>query len=214
MKYRRKKINYYLRKYFKKSKYFIDSGYIHRETVMPFDDTNFTDEYQNEVYEYAKRHVDESNYDKIIDLGCGSGYKLIKYFEDKYTIGFEVQSTLEFLIKKYPSRDWRSIKSFDIEYICDVLICADVIEHVSDPVAFIEELISNFDFKCLLMSTPVRKKITDAGVYGPPLNEAHYREWTFEEFNKLMAQYFIINDHFISNDEQGTQAVWCTKLAL
>ena len=85
---------------YKNDKYFIKPEYIIRENFIHYDDTGNTDGFQDDVYNYAKTLVNEYNLITIGDIGCGSGYKLIKYFGDKTkykTIGLEIEPTLSFL---------------------------------------------------------------------------------------------------------------------
>ena len=70
----------------------------------------------------------------IIDLGCGSGYKLINKLGNFDTIGIEVEPAYSWLKKKYPERKWLlfdSVNSSELE--AGLVICSDVIEHIPDP---------------------------------------------------------------------------------
>lgn len=80
-----------------------------------------------------------------------------------------------------------------------MIICSDVIEHLVDPdilLSFLEK--SNFKF--LILSTPERDSVQmkQRGLLwdGPPVNEAHVREWNFEEFEQYISYKFKIIDHF------------------
>ena len=64
-------------------KYFIKENYTHREKVRYHDDTKKsynTDKWQKEVYLLAKQYAEYSNFNTVLDIGTGSGFKLIKYF--------------------------------------------------------------------------------------------------------------------------------------
>ena len=63
--------------------YCIDENYISRRQNSHHDDTKFKDEYQNEVYSTARFYLDLVLGKNILDIGCGSGYKLLKFFKDK-----------------------------------------------------------------------------------------------------------------------------------
>lgn len=179
--------------------YGIDKNYIINPNPTHYDDTLGTDGYQNEVYEYCKKLLDDNNFSKVIDFGCGSGYKLIKYFNDKETIGIETEPCLSFLKNKYPNKVW--IDSGDSErsfgnFIdsCDILICADVIEHVINPDELMKHL-KKFNFKYLVISTPDKFILKDLpgfkhSMRGPPSNTGHVREWTFQEFDNFLHNYF------------------------
>jgi SAM-dependent methyltransferase len=79
--------------------YFIHDGYRIRGDALFFDDTPYKDEFQRPVYEYARQIADERGYKKILDLGCGSGFKLLKYFSDFHTVGVDLEPTVKWLRK-------------------------------------------------------------------------------------------------------------------
>ena len=55
----------------------IKAGYHHAVTAESFDATGSTDEFQRSVYELAGSFARQLNNPSIIDVGCGSGYKLV-----------------------------------------------------------------------------------------------------------------------------------------
>jgi len=205
---------YYLFKigfsYLSKPKYGIKRGYIHRKNVVDFDDTSLKDEYQKEVYEYCASLYKTKNLKGVIDIGCGSGYKLIKNFENEPKAGVELK--IEYLKKTYPKETWfefadKSWKNFET----DLLICSDVIEHVPNPDVFLIELASLTHINYWVFSTPDRSLDNSPWKYGPPNNEAHFREWSFDEFGLYMSNFFEVLEHKITNKEQRTQMVVCKK---
>jgi SAM-dependent methyltransferase len=201
--------------------FFIKKEYIARNCYTHFDDSGLKDEYQNDVYATAYELASKNQYRNIADVGCGSGYKLLKYFGHCNIVGFEIQPTLNFLRHTYPFYAW-FLSDFSCQPIYnnfDIIICADVIEHIVNP----DELlnwINEFDFKYFVISTPDRDQLihvwTD-NVYGPqtqsgpPVNIAHVREWSFNEFEKYIGQYFEIVDHFHCQNEFYGQIIVATK---
>jgi SAM-dependent methyltransferase len=159
------------------------------------------------------------NLSSIIDIGCGSGYKLVTYLGDYETIGIEIPEVHEWLTQKYPNRKWL-VSDFTMgkTLSADVIICADVIEHLIDPddlIAFIKDI----SFKYLIISTPSRNLLYRLWNWrlllkchwrrryiGPPENPSHIREWSFKEFNKYMSMHFCILRHIIVYE---TQIVIC-----
>lgn len=186
--------------------YFIREDYISRLHNKYFDDTSNTDGWQKEVYEFAKKVCLENNYSKIIDIGTGSGFKLLKHFSDMDTIGIDLPQTVEWLREKYPERKW--IDKFDPILGYDLVISSDVIEHIPDPDILLD-LIEACKPKLIVLSTPDRDLVKPGknGILGPPKNRAHVREWSMTEFYNYINSRFDVLDHFISNKKQGTQTL-------
>ena len=192
---------------FNRSKYQIKRGYIHRNEVQFFDDTNLKDEWQNEVYVYAKQYCNTFKLNNVLDFGCGSGFKLMKYFHDVETIGVDLSPTVLYLQKKYPKKKWHSTDTISISKIeSELIICSDVIEHVANPQNLIEAFLQVPNLKFLVISTPDRN-LVPGKKFGPPQNPCHYREWSFEEFEKFIAEKFDVIEHVHSNFSQWTQMI-------
>jgi 2-polyprenyl-3-methyl-5-hydroxy-6-metoxy-1,4-benzoquinol methylase len=169
-------------------KYCIKTGYKtnDREYELDLTQQGHKDgiEAQQFVFEEAKRIVVEKGYNKILDVGTGSAIKLMEYFNDKDTLGIEVKPNYESLLEKYPNRRWMYADySRPLGEQFDVVICADVIEHVMEP-DIIMKWISDIDAKCVIFSTPDRGLLPAwfDSWNGPPYNGGHVREWTAEEF--------------------------------
>ena len=44
---------------------------------------------------------------KVVDIGCGSGYKLVNYISGEFeTIGVETEPAISHLRKSYPNEVW------------------------------------------------------------------------------------------------------------
>lgn len=171
--------------------YCIKPSYAERENVPHFDDTPFKDEFQDEVYEFASKLAKPGMV--IMDYGCGSGFKLIKWFENFCTIGFEVEPTLTWLEEKYPARHWMQAESLFLQRgdFDSLMVCSDVIEHVDDPDQFLQQIISLKPGK-LVISTPDRDQLGLNTEDGPPRNRHHVREWNHEEFVEYISQRFVV----------------------
>lgn len=185
--------------------YCISSPYRVNAHPKHYVDLNEKDRWQDEVYQYAHTQMTSSQSSSIVDVGCGSGYKLMKYFRAFETVGYETEPCLSFLRRTYPDRTWvasgESEKSFPVQQItqCDIVICSDVIEHIVDPDSLIRFLLS-LEWKWLILSTPDREVLRGMKQYGekawtgPPVNPAHVREWTFQEFSTYLSKHFEIVD--------------------
>jgi Methyltransferase domain len=182
-------------------------GYRHRDKPIYFDDTQSKDEWQREVYQRAKALFVSEGLTSICDVGCGSAYKLMQHFADADTLGLDLPPTVAFLEKKYPGRRWQSVPFTDRSLSkYDMVICADVIEHVDDPdelMAFLKHLARRY----LVISTPAREKYEGRYYYGPPSNPAHLREWTFDEFGRYAGSTLNVIEHCMTNVPQQTQMV-------
>ena len=159
-------------------KYCIDHNYISRTEFKECHQMSCLDECQNEVYQVADSILKKNNYMTVLDIGCGSAFKLIKFFKHQQFVGLEIDPNLSFLKEKYPFYDFRkSDFTHPMTESFDLIICSDVIEHLLDP----DELlffIKNISFKHLVISTPERTVLNEMlkrrGVaiqdLGPPFN--------------------------------------------
>jgi len=200
-----------------KKNYCIQPDYIIRPKPQHYNDTKEEDKYQKEVYLYANTIMKKLNYKTIIDVGCGSGYKLIKYLGEYETLGIDVEPCYSMLLNKYPDRKWllsgekeRTFNNEPILYNPDLVICSDVIEHIIDPDELIKYLLS-LKAKHYIVSTPCRQVFCDSKRHwsakwnGPPTNRAHVREWTMNELKQYLGQYFNILESAYCEKQIGCQ---------
>lgn len=195
-------------------RYCIAARYGHRVSACDFDDTANRDEWQPEVYRYARGIALDRGVRRVCDVGCGSGFKLVEYLGEFETIGFDVPVTVDFLRQKYPERRWQVADlTTEPSLTSDLVICADVIEHVPDPDLLVR-FIKRMQPWLVVFSTPARELLYRSGglrlrhhlnSLGPPLNRAHVREWSFAEFGEYIARDFVPLTHFVSDPEHGTQ---------
>lgn len=182
-------------------------NYISNNNPSHHNDIDYKDEGQKEVYEFCKKIMDDNNLKSVIDVGCGSGYKLMKYLNNFNTIGIETEPCYSYLKKTYPNSIWllsgeeeKSFINYKNDINPDVIICADVIEHIVDPDILLDYLIS-FNAKYYIISTPCRDILCynpkfanhyNVSLNGPPLNTCHVREWTMNEFKEYISEKFTI----------------------
>jgi hypothetical protein len=192
-------------------KFCIKKGYHHANTVLDFDDTSNADEWQKEVYLFARDILAHNNYHSVIDVGCGSAYKLVHYLGAYKTAGIEIGTTFTWLKHNYPQHEWLRFEDVDPSALqADLVICSDVIEHIENPDSLIT-FISEIQFRKIIFSTPERNGVAGKNDYGPPENAAHYREWNAEEFKNYIAGYFVIEEQRIFNSRSVTQVLVCKK---
>jgi hypothetical protein len=185
--------------------YFIHEGYCHRSVPQYMDDTVYS--WQEEVYGFAREIADKHHLKSVMDVGCGSAAKLLKYFGNDKTIGLDVEQTCSKLRKRYPNREW-GIADFSAEIVpkADLVIASDVIEHLVDPDMLLK-FILRASPQYAILSTPDRNLLRHGTFNGPPHNPAHLREWNMPELHTYLSQFLEIDEHFISYAAQATQCV-------
>ena len=199
--------------------YCIYDGYVSREEFVTCEQTTHTDQFQDEVYEAARKLCVEKGYKTILDIGCGSAFKLIKYFRDKKFVGLDLEPNLSFIKDKYPLYDFRK-SDFDVPPTesFDLIICSDVIEHLLEPDDLLK-FINQIDFKHLVLSPPERNTIQrlqrsfgwDVKTDGPPHNLMHIREWSFDELREYLSQWFNIESQSMTPKQIECQIIVATQ---
>lgn len=192
----------------------IIKGYRPRYENKHYIDLNEKDKYQKEVYVYVNEIMKKYNLKKVIDVGCGSGYKLVKYLGEYETIGFETEPCYSFLQNKYPNKKWVKSGEKEESFVeikdknCDIIMASDVIEHIRNPDELIK-FMKNFNTKYFLFSTPARDILVKNFKHrplGPPGNNCHVREWTFDEFKMYLSKHFNVIDSKLG--EKQIQCQW------
>jgi SAM-dependent methyltransferase len=205
-------LNGLIRSLYQSSRFGIRRGYIHRSSVEPHDDRGLEDTFQKEVYQKAASLMRHHQWDTVLDIGCGSGFKLAHYLGQYKATGVDYPPAIEQSRLDYPDLTWINADDFVPEHQSAALIlCADVIEHVRDPDALMKSLLSVRNWKCIMISTPERNRRRGRWHFGPPPNPAHYREWSMPEFNKFISAYCPVNTIEIINTQQHTQLVICMR---
>jgi len=165
---------------------------------------------QIEAYFLAlNKYIDENA--KILDVGFGLGYGLnILSIKSLEVNGVDVDvKVLNYctntLIGKNPRL--KILKIFDgynlqfSDDTFDVVTCVDVIEHVEDYNRLIKEML-RVSRKGVFLSTPNRRpEYTNKD--GSPKNYWHLREWSFEEFDKIIKKFGQVEWNFINGSYEG-----------
>lgn len=157
--------------------------------------------YQDPVYRWAARTIRAGRHGlgpnpSVVDIGTGSGHKLVRHIAPLTDdlVGVDQPSGISIASRTFPDRTWIS---GDLgadgmwtqlgSYSPDLVICADVIEHVVDPWELLTRLRGLAGpHGLILISTPDRSRLDDVDPLGPPRNPRHVREWSFEEFELLL----------------------------
>ncbi len=192
----------------------IDPRYSARNAYNHYDDQECEDEWQLEVYLHALGLMVRNNFNKVVDIGCGSGFKLKTYLSQYDTTGYELPENVSILKQKYPDHKWKTSNFVSHNsFTTDVVICSDVIEHLVNPDQLLT-FIQNQSFEYLVLSTPERDLVycdDDPAKFGPPKNMTHQREWNFQEFYNYVSRFFDVVDHRVTNLEQATQMMICKQ---
>jgi SAM-dependent methyltransferase len=198
------------------TRYCIADGYQTRPEPLHHDDTGLSDEYQREVYEYAREVMRAGGLRTVLDIGCGSGHKLLQYLGEYETTGTELEPCLSWLSRTHPQRRWlNAAASEENPAGYDLIVCSDVIEHLLDPDALLAR-IRAIPSRFVLFSTPDRQVLASdarwsAPLDGPPLNPCHVREWTFEEFQQYLKGHFRLVHSAHARDQLECQYHLCAR---
>lgn len=153
--------------------------------------------FQDQVYRWAARLVRSGEVGStVVDIGCGSGHKLVRHVApvtDRW-LGVDQPSGIATATATFPDGRWLAVDlatddawaELDAQHP-DLVLCADVIEHLTDPHLLLARLraLAGPDGRVLL-STPDRARLDDASPLGPPRNPRHIREWSRDEMELLL----------------------------
>lgn len=151
--------------------------------------------YQEPVYRAARRLVKKRGLQTVLDVGTGSGVKLERYLMDAAdrVVGLDQGSAIEIARERCDGITWidgdlmdsSTWEQLDLEP--DLIVCADVVEHVEDPVRLLRGIRRTLKPGArLLVSTPDRLRFDRPDQLGPPGNPRHVREWTTDEFELFL----------------------------
>lgn len=183
------------------SRFFLPEGYMENPEPLYFHDTDDVT-WQPDVYKLAGELAVSRSCESIIDIGCGSARKSLDLGLE--VIGIDSGPNLP------SSRQGAVFIEHDLEtglgvleYLNGVVVCADVVEHLRDPLPLLSGLRSLADRSpALLISTPDRDLVRGPDDLGPPRNPCHVREWNKREFAQLLGSVGIQAEitHTIDND--------------
>lgn len=150
----------------------------------------------NSVFELYKR----TGAKYIVDIGCGDGSKLLFLSKLDDNISFiliDHEYIIENVVAKIDKANY--IKSnFELEMpevdddiLSDsIVVCSDVVEHLLIPDLLLEYLsYCSSKAKGVVISTPDRVQERGLLDFGPPANPFHIREWSLDEFTRLLLEF-------------------------
>jgi SAM-dependent methyltransferase len=150
--------------------------------------------YQHHVYRWATKLILRNNLTSVLDIGCGPGTKLARLIRPicQDTLGVDLETTITVARELHPDLLFEPI---DLDHpgalgdrAFDLIICADVIEHLADARVLLENIRSacHTDSRVLL-STPDRDRTRGRSCMESTKKE-HVREWTLSEFSVFLSQ--------------------------
>ena len=186
------------------TKYCIHSAYIgnpnpahnRKEDAAPYWNDlriKLSDRHQWSVYRRARKLADQLKLKRVLDVGCGCATKLAKLFGTNFdTVGVDVEEAIQVCKRLdrpgyYQTIDLSKENANESPLFSepfDLIICADVIEHLEDPDILMRFIHRNSkpDSR-IVLSTPER--IAFAGSDSlRPINKEHIREWSLEELRE------------------------------
>jgi len=177
-------------------RFFIKEGYKVRDNPEPFIDLVPNITHQPDVYPFAGYLAHKFGCEYAIDFGCGTASKLVKLSPPFKIIGIDIGDNIRFCRLNYPMHTWIECDlenpetlNFPEEVLKKaILICADVIEHLRNPLPLLRKLKDFLDFSpvCIL-TTPERDLVRGQDHFGPPPNPCHVREWNMAELEELLS---------------------------
>lgn len=165
---------------------------------------------QIEAYFLAlNQYVEEGA--SVLDVGFGLGYGVnILAIKARRVCGVDVddkalQHCRETVVGRNPRLD--RLELYDgcrlpfanAEF--DVITCVDVLEHVEDYHAFLDEML-RVCRKGVFISTPNRRP-ENMDSTGAPKNYWHLREWCFEELDPILRAHGNVDWHFLNGPFRG-----------
>lgn len=192
--------------------HYLPEGYTPRAEHSHFLDVPTGIVYQPHVYELAVFLARRVGAKRIIDIGCGSGAKLLCIRNEFEILGVDCAATIPLFRQTLSSARWiecdldQSDPTIPEELLRDaVVICADVIEHLRNPERLARYLADVSEVApFVLVSTPDRDRVRGWLDCGPPANRSHVMEWGAGEFLRFLRQSGfsgqVLHGHSINTD--------------
>jgi cyclopropane fatty-acyl-phospholipid synthase-like methyltransferase len=201
--------------------YCIKPGYrINTKPAAYLDTLEDSRTYQLDVYRFAVEVAQSHGTKSVLDIGCGLGTKLQELLAPVVgrSVGVDCEQSIEQCQQLHPAGEWRcddiEAPRADLGDPFDLIVSADVIEHLIDPDKLLAYVRRNATAQTLvILSTPERDLRRGSDSMGPPGNRAHVREWNQAEFAEyLRSRGFRILVHRIMDLRAGMrtcQTVLC-----
>lgn len=185
-----------------RERYFLRPDYVPNAVKTAAPDADYWNErrievsrlFQHSVYTYARQLLKARHSRRILDIGCGTGRKAARLLipHATYYRGIDQAQAIEYCKKTITASNAEFLVD-DLEAPqrrdggpYDVIICADVIEHLANPRGLLDLAHETLaDDGLFIVSTPERDVLHGRGMTSSP-NPEHVREWNREEFRRLL----------------------------
>jgi SAM-dependent methyltransferase len=161
-------------------------------------------QYQFSVYRKAREIAEIHRLKTILDVGCGVATKLEIFFKAFEVFGVDQEASIRRCLElnrqgTFIAEDIQSSQHRLHKHLrrADLIICSDVIEHVSHPESLLDYIKTFADQQTwIIISTPERDSLCGKNAIRPH-NPFHIREWSFGEFaDFLSSSGFTIMEHY------------------
>lgn len=169
---------------------------------------HLSNRYQYGVYRLARKLAENIAARTVLDLGCGPATKLNQFFDERFhLIGVDTDEAVALCRRLHQRGDYVSLDLDDptvsIERLParpDLVICADVIEHVERPDVLLRLCRKMAETGApIVLSTPCRHRLMGPAARRPS-NPEHVREWSQEELRRCVEGYGLaVTDQQVMN---------------
>jgi SAM-dependent methyltransferase len=171
-----------------------------------------TARYQAHVYRWAAQIADRRGCKRVLDAGCGVGVKLdaVLAAPGRELWGVDQPSAVELARRHAPgARYWGADLESDAMGsggpggLFDLVVCADVVEHLEDPAVLLGFIRGCMGAGSLaLISTPDRDRLRGRGCRVSPKPD-HVREWARGEFLAYLGSegFRVVESRVMPQDE-------------
>jgi SAM-dependent methyltransferase len=153
--------------------------------------------WQPDVYTHAAAIARALGAPRIVDVGCGSGKKLVALAGGLDVVGIDFGPNIGECRAAYDAGEWVEFDLSDRDawipladdvWRGSVVVSSDVIEHLAQPEHLLRQLARGLGkgAAAIVVSTPDRVRTYGAKHLGPPPNPAHVREWALAELEAFL----------------------------